>query len=376
MVMPGVYLRHGNELVAMVETAYETESVLQELLERFPALLTDDEQGTEWLLIRREARVTLGENAAARGSLDHLFVDGDGVPTLVEVKRSSDSRIRREVVGQLLDYAANAAAYWAGDALRHLFEERCAAVGEDPESILRDAFSDVEDVEAFWATVRTNVAAERLRLVFVADSIPSELRRIVEFLNGQMQQTEVLAVEVKQYRDATGAHQTLVPRVLGQTEAARAIKSPDRRRWDRESILEAISERKGPAVAEVAQKIFDWVQARPDLRTQFGSGTVDGSFSAGYWDGRRNLWPFVLWSYGKIEMQFQSMARRPPFEDLALRAELRDRLVAIPGVELPLAGDARRPSFELELLAPADAFRQFTDAMSWAFVLADRTALR
>ena len=28
-------------------------------------------------------------------------------PTLVEVKRSSDTRIRREVVGQMLDYAAN-----------------------------------------------------------------------------------------------------------------------------------------------------------------------------------------------------------------------------------------------------------------------------
>jgi hypothetical protein len=29
------------------------------------------------------------------------------VPTLLEVKRSSDTRIRREVVGQMLDYAAN-----------------------------------------------------------------------------------------------------------------------------------------------------------------------------------------------------------------------------------------------------------------------------
>jgi hypothetical protein len=33
--------------------------------------------------------------------------DQNAVPTLVEVKRSSDTRIRREVVGQMLDYAAN-----------------------------------------------------------------------------------------------------------------------------------------------------------------------------------------------------------------------------------------------------------------------------
>ncbi|MCO6480232.1 MAG: hypothetical protein J5I94_26570 [Phaeodactylibacter sp.] len=44
--------------------------------------------------------------------MDHLFVDQDAIPTLVEVKRSTDTRIRREVVGQILDYAANAALFW------------------------------------------------------------------------------------------------------------------------------------------------------------------------------------------------------------------------------------------------------------------------
>ncbi|MFJ6899548.1 hypothetical protein [Streptomyces hokutonensis] len=51
--------------------------------------------------------------------LDHLFADADadGVPTLVEVKRATDTRIRREVVGQMLDYAANAARYWSAALL-------------------------------------------------------------------------------------------------------------------------------------------------------------------------------------------------------------------------------------------------------------------
>src|SRR4051794_25314367 len=57
-----------------------------------------------------------------RWSLDHVFLNADGVPTLVEVKRSSDTRARREVVAQMLDYAANATAYWKVDALRAWFE--------------------------------------------------------------------------------------------------------------------------------------------------------------------------------------------------------------------------------------------------------------
>jgi hypothetical protein len=44
------------------------------------------------------------------------FVDQDAVPTFVEVKRSSDTRLRREVVGQMLDYAANASAHWDAGA--------------------------------------------------------------------------------------------------------------------------------------------------------------------------------------------------------------------------------------------------------------------
>ena len=43
--------------------------------------------------------------------LDHLFLDQDGVPTIVETKRSSDNRLRKEVVAQMLDYASNALIY-------------------------------------------------------------------------------------------------------------------------------------------------------------------------------------------------------------------------------------------------------------------------
>ena len=38
------------------------------------------------------------EDGAGRWSVDHLFLDQDAIPTLVEVKRSTDTRIRREVV--------------------------------------------------------------------------------------------------------------------------------------------------------------------------------------------------------------------------------------------------------------------------------------
>lgn len=367
--MGSIFLRKEDELVPMVETEYEEEAVLQELLERHPALLAGDAASPEepaWLLVRREASMVLGDGGGARGFVDHLFLDAAGVPTLVEVKRSSDGRVRREVVGQMLDYAANIGT-WSDDAVRSMLAERCADAGLDADTAITDAFGSV-DVGAFWANVRTNLAAERLRLVFVADSIPPELRRIVEYLNGQMSQTEVLAVEVKQYRDASGAHETFVPRLVGQTEAARQAKAQGAgRRWDRDSMLATLAERRGPKAVAVAREIFQWVDRRGDLREYFGSGSKDGSFQAGYWDEARYLWPFVLYTYGRIEIQFQPIGRRPPFEDADLRKELHSRLSAIPGVELPPVDEAKRPSIDVDALRQPESLSAFTDAMDWAF---------
>jgi hypothetical protein len=60
------------------------------------------------------------------------------VPTPVEVKRSSDTRLRREVVGQMLDYAANAIVYWPADHIRGQFEQRRSIEGRRPGAAAQD----------------------------------------------------------------------------------------------------------------------------------------------------------------------------------------------------------------------------------------------
>lgn len=210
--MGGVFLRQGSELVPMTEAPYIAETVLQELLERYPALLTssDSDDAPAWLLIQREAAVALGSGSGPRGFLDHLFVDSAGVPTLVEVKRSSDSRVRREVMGQMLDYAANAASNWDGEAMRALFESRCSAAGENPDDALRSAFPEVDDPHHFWTSVRTNLAAGRLRLVFVADArfrLRDEGRIVSGGLLGQRAvPVAVRALHVRPHRDPVRSH--------------------------------------------------------------------------------------------------------------------------------------------------------------------------
>ena len=223
-------LKEDSRLLAMEESAYDSESLLQRLLADHPDLLAGDQINADeprrWLLVTREMAVPGEQGGAGRWSLDHLFLDQDAIPTLVEVKRSSDSRIRREVIGQMLDYAANAVAYWPVEEIRAKFENRCEDDGADPETELAGLLGKGQDVSTFWQSVKTNLQAGRVRLLFIADEIPTELRRVVEFLNAQMDPAEVLAIEVKQF---VGENlKTLVPRVVGQTESARRKKNGER----------------------------------------------------------------------------------------------------------------------------------------------------
>jgi hypothetical protein len=366
----GVFLRQGDGFLALHEQRYETEPVLQKLIAEHPEILvghSDEENRTAWVLVKQEASIADEQEPGRRMSLDHLYLDAEAVPTFVEVKRSSDTRIRREVVGQMLDYAANAGANWKVELLRSWFEARCKQRDEEPEQVLREAFPDVEDVDVYWEAVGTNLAAGKLRLVFVADEIPPRLRRIIEFLNGQMTETEVLAIEVKQYVDEDGFQQTIVPRVVGQTEAARLAKGrPDPRAWDRESILAEIAAQRGEPEALVARRVFAWVDERGDLRSYFGSGKA-GSFQAGLQKGNAYLFPFVLYTYGRMEVQFQFIRRRPPFDDIGLREQLRQKLDAIPRVDVPPDALDRRPPISLANLTRQATLDQVLAAFDWAF---------
>ncbi len=221
----GIYLiRDGKQLIEMSEQNYESEDLLQGLIAQYPNLLAGDQmnsiQPRRWLLISRERGLPSEEGGGYRWAVDHLFLDQDAIPTIVEVKRSSDTRIRREVVGQMLDYAANAVVYWPVEAIRAEFEAR----HNNPQRVIADFLGDSDlDELGFWQQTKTNLQAGKVRLVFVADEIPTELRRVVEFLNQQMDPTEVLAVEVKQYV-GDGDVKALVPRVIGQTAEAERRK--------------------------------------------------------------------------------------------------------------------------------------------------------
>lgn len=258
-----IYLINGNNLTKVQQQEFSDEDTFQKLLEDYPDLLAGEQIDKvvprRWLLVKREMGINVDSSSGDRWSIDHLFVDQDGIPTLVEIKRSSDTRIRREVVGQMLDYASNVSNYWKPEKLQQAIHETYGDAITTVQEFLDSDESGV--VEEFWEKVDDNLKEGRIRLVFVADLIPIELQRIIEFMNEQMDPAEVLGVELKHFTD--GTLKILVPQVIGMTaqkqDKSRQGSSAKRRANLTYEALQALSDEQG--VGELYRYAFNRIES-------------------------------------------------------------------------------------------------------------------
>ncbi len=327
----------SDNLHSLNEQEFGAEDDFQALLEKYPDLLPGDQINEaaprRWLLVSREYGVPDAEGATNRWSLDHLFLDQDAIPTLVEIKRRSDTRLtdaRREVVGQMLDYAANAVVYWPVETMRAMFEAACDKDGKSALEII-GGFIDVAGddsiesvVDAFWNRVNTNLRAGNIRLIFVADQIPLELKRIVEFLNTYMTPVEVLAVELRHYAgaDVDGRPiKTLVPQVIGLTAAARPTTLRETRQWDEASFLRELEARRNVEEANIARRIIEWA-GRNSLQIEWGTGKIEGSLMPILDHAGTKYKLLYLTTPGRLYLNFAGLKAKPPFDNQEKLAQL------------------------------------------------------
>ncbi len=203
-------------------------------------------------------------------------------------------------------------------------------------------------------------------MIFVADVIPSELRRIVEFLNEQMNPAEVLAVEIKQF--AGKGLKTLVPRVMGLTAEAQQKKSTGRdrqqRKWDEQSFFSALLERTDTETVAVVRKLYEWVQQNSTY-SWWGEGQRSGSFVPVFEVNGNRHYLFAAWTNGSLEMYFYWMQGQPPFDQREKRLQLLRRLNDVPGVNLSENSLERRPNFPFTVLKNPVAYTKLIEAFQY-----------
>ena len=240
-----------------------------------------------------------------------------------------DNRLRREVVGQMLDYAANGSAYWQAGRIADSFAASMAEAGRDADEVL-SAFIGETTPQDFWQQVDANFSAGRIKLVFVADTIPRELARIVEFLNEQMK-ANVRAVELSWFESLDGTT-ALTPRVIGETQratvekAARGALQPVQREAWIQARLAPCGERVVAAAGEFIA-LVETLAGKAEVTSSQGS--IISVFDMA--DGVVYPFRFSPERKGTIQLCLAYLVSRPKFAALDVRQRVYERLVEIVG---------------------------------------------
>jgi hypothetical protein len=172
-----------------------------------------------------------------------------------------------------------------------------------------------------------------------------------------MSQTEVLAIEIKQFvgRGQTG----LVPRVIGRTAEAQVKKSstPSGVPATVEEIIEAIGER-SPKEAEIAQRILNW------SKQYFTPKCSTTSFRLDLTDRPKTFHPVSIDNGGRLWTYNKNIRSVAPFDVAENWTEFRHRLDDIPGVNFP--ENEMYSSAKLSSLADDVALTQFLNVIAWS----------
>lgn len=231
------------------------EEALQTLLEKHPQVIPSTQISSDappiFVLLRREMPV-------GTWSLDHLFVDQYGVLTLVEAKLIQNPQSRREVIGQILEYAANAVKLWSDGAIREMAMRHYADKDEDLDEKLAEVFGESFDASRFWASVENNVSKGVLRLIIAGDQISPNVRRMIEYLGNEMENVEFYGLELTCYGE-DDSDLILVPRLIGQSQRNMDKKaSGPRTHWSISAVSAAIEEIHDDTLRNRLSAIYQW----------------------------------------------------------------------------------------------------------------------
>ena len=199
-------------LYAGVSQGGVSEDTLQDLLFRFPRALpisTIDATYGDAIPVCREL-------PTPAGYLDALYVNHLGWLTLAEFKLWRNPQARREVIGQILDYAKDLAS-WGYEDLQRRVSLATGRKGNALYDLVREHHPDLDEAE-FVDSVTRHLRRGEFLLLIIGDGIQEGAANIVDFVQRYSGLHFNLAlVEAALYRD--GANRLIVqPRVLAQTE--------------------------------------------------------------------------------------------------------------------------------------------------------------
>ncbi|MEC7765111.1 MAG: hypothetical protein VX874_24610 [Pseudomonadota bacterium] len=207
---PGVVLSTNSEF---------NEEQLQHLVHEHPEALPINEIDAAF-----EGAISIcTELNTPAGPIDNFLITPSGLPVIVECKLWRNPQARREVVGQVLDYAKELARWSSADIEREAARRGVPSIID----LVRSRHPEVDEAD-FHDTLTTSLERGRCLLLILGDGIRGGVEAIFEHLHDQgALQFSFGLVEMPIY-DVPGGGRLALPRVLAKApvEVRRVVELP------------------------------------------------------------------------------------------------------------------------------------------------------
>jgi hypothetical protein len=244
---------------------YFDEREFQKMLYSSPQLIPVQGELTKTRVFIDEAGLT------GAGYTDLIGVDNDGEIYLVECKLATNPEIRREVIGQILEYAS---FLWemSYEDFDSLFVKR---KGNTLKGLLTEGVVEGWEFEAFRGAVTENLKTGNFHLIIAVDEMSEQLEEIIGFLGKRGAGVRLQAIELQRYVQDDA--EILVPQLHGEIFQ---FPKGDRKRvaWSFESFFAEAKRRLSEERLTALTTLYEFSKHQTGWLS-WGKGTTYGSVS-------------------------------------------------------------------------------------------------
>lgn len=346
--MAKILIVEGDKVKPLDEAKFTLEGKLQDYLESFPSLIPleeIDETAPKLVCIGKEVGVV-------PGAMDLLFIDANGILTIVETKLAKNPEARRTVIGQIIEYTSYVSE-WTADKVEELANAYLKSdLYEAMEKFVEGDFS----AEDFRASIEQNLRNGRIRLIIAVDELVEPLRKTVTYLNSHSD-FNILLLLVKRFEESS-SRSIFIPSLFGYT-----AKKPQEggRQWDEVRFFNVLRNRCDPDAVEIVEKLYKFTKEHAD-RTWWGTGVHLGSFTFHKARGKGWVSIFSISTEGRVGLSFGNLWDKLTEETIE---PFREKLNQVSGISFSkeAAGPGKFPSVEVRVLSQGDNLDRFKDAV-------------
>jgi hypothetical protein len=350
--------------VRALEEGYASEEELQTFLREHPDLMPIEE-----IELNAAGLLCIGwEVGLASGAEDILYIDQNGLLTVVETKLRRNPEARREVVGQILEYAAQMSTWTSADVERQA--ENFFGTSHCPEAYRGLALKRALEMllestgaapgfayEDFLKQAQENIERGHFRLIIAIDEPPEPLLKTVEFVNRFSERFEMYLVQLKRFGDLATEQSIFVPALFGKVATGR----PSRGKWDERSFFEDVERKRSGQEIDAVRQLYELAKAKG--RVQWGTARTGGSFLFQVAKEGRWFTVFNIHANQGLWVSFGSLRRGGVAQETleGFRRRLDTQGVAIP----EHATEAEWYAVGFPVLAEGKALKVLKDATLW-----------